>query len=96
MDLLTRYTFVSSFNKEKISKQEAADNGINSINFARCDKNGDNEISIEEILADIETCDAIEKAIQSKIDKITVEEQAVKSEVKKEEAKPSNGFIIAA
>ena len=87
MNVLTRYAFVSNFNAEQISKQEATANGIGSNDFVKCDTDGDGNLSIDEILANIESADAIMRAIQSKIDKITVEENVIKAEHAKEGVK---------
>ena len=95
MNVLTRYAFISNFNTEKLTKQEADSNGVGSVNFAKCDTNGDGEISIDEILANVEACDSIIKTIQNKIDKLTAEEQAVKSEAQKEEFDPTKSFRLA-
>lgn len=96
MNVLTRYAFITSYNAEKLTKQEANKNGVGSVDFTKCDTNGDGEISIDEILAEVNTCDSIMKAIQTKIEKLTTEEQAVKNEAQKEEFNPAKAFKLAA
>ena len=87
MNVLTRYAFVSNFNAEKISKQEATTNGVGSNTFLQCDTDGDGNLTIDEILANTESCDVIMRAIQAKIDKITQEENVIKSEQTKDGVK---------
>ena len=87
MNVLTRYAFVSNFNAEQISRQEATANGVGSVTFAQCDTDGDGNLTIDEILANQESCDAIIRAIQSKIDKITKEENVIKAETTKDGVK---------
>ena len=85
MNVMSRYSFISQFNKENISRQEANANGIGTIDFKKCDSNSDGILSVDEILANQDVCEKLLKAIQSKIDKITNEENVVKSEFAKEE-----------
>lgn len=96
MNVLSRYAFISNFNAEKITRQEAASNGVGNVNFAACDTNGDNELSIDEILANKEACDSIIQAIQAKIDKITAEENIIKSEAASASNKEPEKFSMAA
>ena len=95
MNILSRYTFISSFNAEKLTKQQSAENGIGDKDFAQCDTDGDGNITIEEILANQDICDKILKAIQAKLDKVTAEEAGLKSEQAKENAEPKK-FEVAA
>ncbi len=85
MNILSRYAFVSTYNAEKLTKQEATSNGVGANDFSKCDTDGDGNITIDEILANQEVCDKLLKAIQAKIDKVSVEETAVKSEAAKAE-----------
>ena len=95
MNILSRYAFISSFNAEKITRQQSEDNGISSKDFAQCDTDGDGNISIDEILANQEVCDKIMQAIQAKIDKISNEEFALKAQEGKEAQEPKK-FELAA
>ena len=95
MNVLSRYTFISSFNAEKLTKQQSEENGISNKDFAVCDTNGDGNITIDEILANQDICDKILKAIQAKIDKLTAEEAGVKTEQAKAEKEPEK-FQLAA
>lgn len=67
MNILSRYAFISNFNAEKLNKQDASHEGVGSIDFSKCDKNGNGEISIEEILANNEVCSKILDSINGKI-----------------------------
>ena len=80
MNIMSRYAFVSNFNAEKLSKQEATEQGIGAIEFSKCDTDGDGNITIEEVLANQEVCDKLLQAIQKKINKITGEEAGLKAE----------------
>ena len=80
MNILSRYAFISSFNAEKITRQQSEENGI---------------ISIDEILANQEVCDKNMQAIQAKIDKISNEEFALKAQEGKEAQEPKK-FELAA
>jgi len=95
MNILSRYAFVSAYNAEKLSRQDATQNGVGSVDFAKCDQDGDGNITIEEILANQEVCDKLLKAIQTKIDKVSVEEAGVKAEEAKAEKSPEK-FELAA
>ena len=93
---MSRYTFISNFNTEKLSKQEAGEKGVGAIDFSKCDSDGDGNITIEEILANQEVCDKLLKAIQAKIDKVTTEEAGVKAEESKAEKEAGPQFKLAA
>lgn len=95
MNVLSRYTFVSSFNTEKLTKQQSGENGISSVDFAKCDTDGDGNITIEEILANQDVCDKILKSIQAKLDKVSAEEFGLKSEQAQEQNKAEK-FELAA
>lgn len=94
MNIMSRYTFVSNYSAEKLSKQEAIEQGVSANEFSKCDTDGDGNISVDEILANQDVCDRLLKAIQNKIDKISIEEAGVKAE----QAKAANEekFEIAA
>ena len=96
MNVLTRYQFISNFNKENITRQEASNNGVTSIDFKNCDSNGDGSLSIDEILADQTICEKLLQAIQTKIDKVSAEEAGVKAEQAKAEKEPDKAFSLAA
>ncbi len=96
MNVLSRYTFISNFNTEKITKQESRENGIGMNDFEKCDTNGDGNLTIDEILANQEVCDKLLKSIQAKLDKVTAEEAGVKAEQTKEENEPAHKFKLAA
>lgn len=95
MNILSRYTFISSYNAEKLTKQQAADEGVTALDFAKCDSDGDGNITIDEILANQDVCDKLLKAIQAKLDKVTAEEAGVKAEQAKAETQPQK-FELAA
>ncbi len=63
MNVLSRYTFISTYQTEKLTKIEATEVGVDSIDFAQCDTDGDGNITIEEILANTEVCAKILTAI---------------------------------
>lgn len=67
MNILSRYAFISNFNAEKLNKQDATREGVGSIAFSKCDKDGNGEISIEEILTNNEVCSKIIDSINGKI-----------------------------
>ncbi|MCR5265232.1 MAG: hypothetical protein K6E29_01395 [Cyanobacteria bacterium RUI128] len=94
MNIMSRYAFISNFNAEKLSKQEANKEGVGAIEFSKCDTDGDGNISIDEILANQDICEKLLQAIQNKIDKISGEEAGVKAE----QAKAANEekFEVAA
>lgn len=87
MNILTRYAFMSNYNAEKLTKQEANAEGIGTNNFAKCDTDGDGMISIDEIIANKEACDTIINSIQAKIARLTQEEMAIKAEADKDKPK---------
>lgn len=95
MNIMSRYAFISNFNAEKLSKQEATEQGVGAIEFSQCDADGDGNITIDEILANQDVCDRILKAIQAKIDKISGEEVGLKAEQAKAENEPKK-FEFAA
>ena len=95
MNIMSRYAFISNFNAEKFSKQEATEKGVGAIEFSQCDTDGDGNITIDEILADQTVCDRILQAIQAKIDKISGEEAGLKAEQAKAEKEPEK-FEVAA
>lgn len=84
MNVLTRYSFISQFNKEQLSRQEAKDNGIGTADFSKCDADGDGILTVDELLANQDVCDKLLKALQAKKDDITTQESALKSEFAKE------------
>ena len=91
MNIMSRYAFISNFNAEKLSKQEATDQGVGAIEFSKCDTDGDGNISIDEILANQDVCDRLLQAIENKISRLTGEEAGLKAEQAKaenEEEKP--------
>ena len=67
MNILSRYAFISNFNAEKLNKQDATREGVGSLVFSKCDKDGSGEISIEEILENSEVCSKILDSINGKI-----------------------------
>jgi hypothetical protein len=85
MNVLTRYSFISQFNKEQLSRQEAKDNGIGTADFSKCDADGDGILTVDELLANQDVCDKLLKALQGKKDAISAQESALKSELAKEE-----------
>lgn len=70
MYALSKFSFVSNFNKEKFSKQEAFNNGLTSIDIKKCDTDNNGEITIEEILANNEACDKILSRINAEQTKV--------------------------
>lgn len=96
MNVLTRYTFISTYNAEKLTKQQATTNNIGSVDFSKCDKDGDGEISLDEILANQDVCDKLMKAIQAKIDKNSNEQASLKAQQAKAEQTPEKQFELAA
>ena len=85
MNIMSRYAFISNYNAEKINKQKAMEEGVGSIEFDKCDTNGDGNISIDEILANQDVCARLLQAIQNNINKITGEEAGLKAEKAKAE-----------
>ena len=85
MNVLSKYTFISNYHAEKLTKQQALDEGVGLNEIAKCDTNGDGELTIDEILANQDVCDMLLKAIQAKIDKVGAEESALKAEQAKSE-----------
>lgn len=59
MYALSRFSFVSNFNKEKFTKQEALNNGLTDIDIQKCDTDGNGEITVDEILANKDACDKL-------------------------------------
>lgn len=96
MNVLSRYVFITNYNAEKLTKQQANQNGVGTSDFSKCDANGDGEITIDEILANQSVCDKILKAIQDKIDKLSKKESELKTEQTKEKNEPSIQFKLAA
>lgn len=75
MYALSKFSFVSNFNKEKFTKQEAMNNGLSSIDIQKCDTDGNGEITVDEILGNSEACDKI-------LAKINAEQANVISSIK--------------
>lgn len=80
MYALSKFSFISNFNKEKFTKQEAYNNGLSNIVIAKCDKNNDGNISIEEILENSDACDKIVAKINADISNIVNSIKALKGE----------------
>lgn len=59
MYALSKFSFVSNFNKDKFSKQEALNNGLTSLDIAKCDTDNNGEITFDEIFANKEACDKL-------------------------------------
>lgn len=96
MNTLSRYSFVSNFNTEKMTKQEAMEKGVSTVDFAKCDTDGDGSLNIDEILANQDVCDKLLKAIQSKISKISGEEAGLKAEQAELQNETQKQFSLAA
>lgn len=56
---LSKFSFISNYNKEKLTRQEAYNNGLTSIDIKNCDKNNDGEVTIDEILTNTAACNKI-------------------------------------
>ena len=67
MNVMSRYSFISQFNKEKISRQEATENGIGSVDFKKCDENGDGILSIDELCNGLPTSTILSSPSNSKV-----------------------------
>ena len=52
MYALSKFSFVSNFNKEKLTRMEAFNNGLSNFDIKKCDKDNNGELSINEILND--------------------------------------------
>lgn len=65
MDVLSRYTFISTYNTEQMTRQEAVSIGVSAVDFTKCDTDGDGIVTIEEILANDDVCREILEAIKS-------------------------------
>jgi len=66
MNSLSRYTFIQNYNVEKMTRQEATAAGVGTVDFEKCDTDGDGNITIEEILANDDVCQKILQAINAK------------------------------
>ena len=66
MNVLSRYSFIANYQVEKMTRQDANSAGIGSVDFDKCDTDGDGNITIEEILANDDVCQKIIKAINKK------------------------------
>lgn len=56
MYALSKFSFVSNFNKEKLTKMEAYNNGLSSFDIKKCDKDNNGEITVNEVLNDTNAC----------------------------------------
>ncbi|MCM1265524.1 MAG: hypothetical protein NC200_04920 [Candidatus Gastranaerophilales bacterium] len=90
MNVLSRYTFISTYQSEKLTKQEATEVGIGSVDFSKCDTDGDGNITIEEILANTEVCAKILASINAEA------KAAGKAPVEQEETAKENQFALDA
>ncbi len=101
MYALSKFSFVSNFNKDKFSKQEAFNNGLTSVQIQKCDTDGNGDLSIDEILANSEVCDKILAKINSEVNTVVnsikslkgekVQAEAEEKTAEKSDKKP-NGF----
>lgn len=66
MNVLSRYSFIANYQVEKMTRQDANSAGIGSVDFDKCDTDGDGNITIEEILANDDVCQKIIQAINKK------------------------------
>ena len=66
MNVLSRYSFIANYQVEKMTRQDADSAGIGSVDFDKCDTDGDGNITIEEILANDDVCQKIIQAINKK------------------------------
>ena len=83
MNILSRYTFVSTYGKDQLTRQDVSKNGIRENVFSKCDTDNDGVVDIEDILKNQEMCQDVLKSIQSQIDKLTNEENIIKNETEK-------------
>ena len=97
MYALSKFSFISNYNKEKLSKQEAFANGLTTTMVEKCDKDKNGEISIEEILGNSEACDKILAKINAEEAKITESIKKLKGEKieteKEEKASETDGKV---
>ena len=82
MYALSKFSFVSNYNKEKLSKQEAFANGLTTTIVEKCDKDKNGEISIDKILAKI---NAEQTKVTESIKKLTGEKFKTEKEEKASE-----------
>lgn len=66
MNVLSRYSFIANYQVEQMTRQDANSAGIGSVDFDKCDTDGDGNITIEEILANDDVCQKIIQAINKK------------------------------
>ena len=97
MYALSKFSFVSNYNKEKLSKQEAFANGLTTTIVEKCDKDKNGEISIEEILGNSEACDKILAKINAEQTKVAesiknLTGEKIKTE-KEEKASETDGKV---
>jgi hypothetical protein len=67
MNVLSKYSFISTYKAEQLTKQQATDIGIGSVDFSKCDTDGDGNITIDEILANDDVCAKILASINAQI-----------------------------
>lgn len=75
MYALSKFSFVSNYNKEKFTKQEAYNNGLTGLDIQKCDTDGNGELTVDEILANKEVCDKL-------LAKINAEQASVVNSIK--------------
>ena len=75
---LSKFSFVSNFNKEKLSKMEAYNNGLSSFDIQKCDKDNNGEITVNEVLNDSNAC----AKLLAKINTIATEQANVIKAIK--------------
>lgn len=70
MYALSKFSFVSNFNKDKLTREEALSNGLTSTEIQKCDTDNNGELTVDEILANQEACDKILAKINSEQQKV--------------------------
>ena len=59
MSTISQYTFQKNFNVDYLTKNQATQYGVTSTEFSAGDSDGDRQLSIEEIIANEDICDAL-------------------------------------
>lgn len=78
MYALSKFSFVSNFNKEKLTKMEAFNNGLSTFDIKKCDKDNNGEITVNEVLNDSNAC----AKLLAKINSIATEQANIINAIK--------------
>jgi hypothetical protein len=80
MYALSKFSFISNYNKDKFTKQEASEKGLSSNLISQCDTDGDGQLTVDEILSNQDACDKILAQINAEAAKVVNSIKSLKAE----------------